>query len=80
MPGSQLKEKMFKCLGQGHKNKENRENVIYTVFFLIELNFIVEGLSVGANFHPQPHSMTELQCASSILNITFFFIICAIEL
>ena len=25
MPGSQLKEKMFKCLGQGHKNKENRE-------------------------------------------------------
>ena len=24
-PGSQLKEKMFKCLGQGHKNKENRE-------------------------------------------------------
>ena len=25
MPGSQLKEKMFKCLGQGHKNKENGE-------------------------------------------------------
>ena len=25
MPGSQLKEKMFKCLGQGYKNKENRE-------------------------------------------------------
>ena len=26
MPGSQLKEKMFKCfIGQGHKNKENRE-------------------------------------------------------
>ena len=25
MPGSQLKEKMFKCLGQGQKNKENRE-------------------------------------------------------
>ena len=25
MSGSQLKEKMFKCLGQGHKNKENRE-------------------------------------------------------
>ena len=25
MPGSQLKEKMFKCLGQGHKNKEKRE-------------------------------------------------------
>ena len=24
MPGSQLREKMFKCLGQGHKNKENR--------------------------------------------------------
>ena len=23
--GSQLKEKMVKCLGQGHKNKENRE-------------------------------------------------------
>ena len=22
---AQLKEKMFKCLGQGHKNKENRE-------------------------------------------------------
>ena len=21
----QLNEKMFKCLGQGHKNKENRE-------------------------------------------------------
>ena len=28
MPGSQLKEKMFKCLGQGHKNKENRENTL----------------------------------------------------
>ena len=25
LAGSQLKEKMFKCLGQGHKNKENRE-------------------------------------------------------
>ena len=25
MSGSQLKEKMFKCLGQGHKNKEIRE-------------------------------------------------------
>ena len=25
MPGSQLKEKVSKCLGQGHKNKENRE-------------------------------------------------------
>ena len=25
MPGSQWKEKMFKYLGQGHKNKENRE-------------------------------------------------------
>ena len=24
LKGSQLKEKMFKCLGQGHKNKENR--------------------------------------------------------
>ena len=25
MTGRQLKEKMFKCLGQGHKNKENRK-------------------------------------------------------
>ena len=25
MPGSQLKEKMFKWLGQVQKNKENRE-------------------------------------------------------
>ena len=25
MPGSQLKEKMFKCLGQGHKKQRDTE-------------------------------------------------------
>ena len=53
------------------EQRKQRKCYLHYVFFLIELNFIVEGLSVGANFHPQPHSMTELQCASSILNITF---------
>ena len=28
MPGSQLKEKMFKCLGQGHKNKEKKGSTV----------------------------------------------------
>ena len=40
MPGSKLKEKMFKCLGQGYKNKENRETYKETKIHTLQNSII----------------------------------------
>ena len=42
MPGSQLKEKMFKCLGQGHKNKENRETHTKSYIFRVQEKSVLQ--------------------------------------